>query len=134
MKIIRNFTKRDKKVLCVYLLTIIIAYYIIHDKLLAGFISIIILLFIEQRYTLAKIIRLDEITKSNYPDVYIEIDKSDSLDKLYAIINEKGDSKIKITIHEKEKKYLFELKERRKFNYEMLKNLNKEQYIKKITV
>ena len=60
MKIIRNFTKRDKKVLCVYLLTIIIACYIIHDKLLAGFISIIILLFIEQRYTLSKILRSDE--------------------------------------------------------------------------
>ena len=87
-----------------------------------------------RRINVRKIISLEEITKSNYPDVCIEIDKSDSLDKLYAIIKEKGDSKIKISIHEKEKKYLFELKDRRKFNYEMLKNLNKEQYIKKITV
>jgi DNA polymerase III subunit alpha len=87
-----------------------------------------------RRINVRKIISLEEITKSNYPDVYIEIDKSDSLDKLYAIIKEKGDSKIKISIYEKEKKYLFELKDRRKFNYEMLKNLNKEQYIKKITV
>ena len=32
------------------------------------------------------------------------------------------------------KNYLFELKDRRKFNYETFKMLNKEQYIKKIRV
>ncbi|SVD18937.1 uncharacterized protein METZ01_LOCUS371791, partial [marine metagenome] len=30
--------------------------------------------------------------------------------------------------------YLFELKEKRKFSYETLKNLNKEDFIKKISV
>ena len=54
--------------------------------------------------------------------------------ELYKKINEKGDSKIKISIEENDKNYLFELKDKRKFNYEMLKFLNNEPYIKKITV
>ena len=75
MRIYRYLTKRDKKVLCVYLSTIITAFYIINDKLLAGFISIIILLFIEQRYTLSKILRL-----SNQNNIQME-----AMQSLYAI-------------------------------------------------
>jgi hypothetical protein len=33
-----------------------------------------------------------------------------------------------------DKNYLFELKDKRKFDYETLKDLNKEQFIKKIRV
>ena len=66
--------------------------------------------------------------------MHIEIDKKDNLNKLYESIKEKGDSKINISINEKDKNYLFELKDKRKFDYKMLKNLNKEQYIKKIRV
>ena len=54
--------------------------------------------------------------------------------KLYESIKEKGDSKIKISIVERQKNYLFELKEKRKFDYETLKYLNKEPYIKKISI
>jgi len=56
------------------------------------------------------------------------------LKKLYERIKEKGDSKIKISIAEQHKNYLFELKDKRKFDYETLKHLNKERYIKKIRV
>ena len=42
--------------------------------------------------------------------------------------------KIKIHINHANKDYLFELKEKRKFNYEILKNLKKELFIKKISV
>ena len=66
--------------------------------------------------------------------MYIEIDASDNLEKLKETIKEKGDSKINIIINEKDKNYLFELKDKRKFNYETLKTLNKEHYIKKIRV
>ena len=41
---------------------------------------------------------------------------------------------IKISINENDKNYIFELKNKRKFNFELLKVLNKEQYIKKIRV
>ena len=50
------------------------------------------------------------------------------------MINQKGDSKIKISVEENNKNYLFELKDKRKFNYQTLKFLNNEPYIKKITV
>ena len=62
------------------------------------------------------------------------IDKSDNLDKLYQSLKEKGDSVIKISIYETGKNYLFQLKDKRKFNYETYKNLNKERFIKKISV
>ena len=54
--------------------------------------------------------------------------------KLYETIKEKGNSKIKISITKEDKNYLFELKDKRKFDYETLKYLNKEHYIKKINI
>ena len=54
--------------------------------------------------------------------------------KLYEVIKEKGNSKIKILIKKKDKNYLFELKDKRKFDYETLKYLNKEHYITKINL
>ena len=77
---------------------------------------------------------LDEIINQNYSDVHIELKNADSLKKLYENIRKEGASKIKITINNGDKNYLFELKEKRKFDYEMLKTLNKEDYIKKISV
>ena len=47
---------------------------------------------------------------------------------------DKGTSKIRISVENKDKNYLFELKDKRKFDYETLKNLNKEAFIKKINV
>ena len=77
---------------------------------------------------------LDQVIKLNYPNVEIQMHNADDLDKLYKVINEKGNSKIKIYIKKDDKNYLFELRDKRKFNYETLKYLNKEQYIKKISV
>ena len=87
-----------------------------------------------RRMNIRKIFSLEQIAKLNYTNVHIEIDKSDSLEKLYENIKEKGNSKIKISILEKDKNYLFELKDKRKFDYETLKYLNQEPYIKKISV
>ena len=87
-----------------------------------------------RRINVRKIVSLEDIAKLNYSTVYIEIDTSDSLKKLYENIKERGDSKIKISIAEQHKNYLFELKDKRKFDYETLKHLNQEPYIKKISV
>ena len=80
------------------------------------------------------ILSLEELTKKNYSHVHIEIDKADNLEKLYENIKEKGNSKIKISVNNENKNYLFELKDKRKFDFETLKHLNKEHYIKKISV
>jgi DNA polymerase-3 subunit alpha len=87
-----------------------------------------------RRINVRKIISLDELIKKNYINVSIEIDKSDSLKKLYENIKEKGDTVIKISIAEDNKNYLFELKDKRKFDYNTLKHLNQEPYIKKINI
>ena len=74
--------------------------------------------------------------ESSYVDDNVEIQMSshDDLNKLYEFIKEKGNSKIKISIRSEKKNYLFELKEKRKFDYETFKYLNKVPYIKKISV
>ena len=87
-----------------------------------------------RRINVRKIVSLEDIVKANYEDVYIEVDTADNLKKLYESIKEKGNSKIKISIVKEDKKYLFELKDKRKFDYETLKYLNREPYIKKISV
>ena len=87
-----------------------------------------------RRVNVRKIVSLEDITKMNYNVVHIEIDSSKSLKKLEEKIKEKGNSKIKISIKENDKSYIFELKDGRKFDFQMLKKLNKEHYIKQIRV
>jgi len=87
-----------------------------------------------RRINVRKIVSLEEISKLSYNNVHIEINTPDNLKKLYESIKEKGDSKIMISIVTKDKNYLFELKEKRKFDYDTLKFLNQEPYIKKISV
>ena len=87
-----------------------------------------------RRISLRKIISLDEVTKVNYTNVEIHLRDTNDLEKLYEVIKTKGDSKIKISIENKNKNYLFELKDKRKFDYETLKYLNNEHYIKKINI
>ena len=87
-----------------------------------------------RRMNVRKIVSLDKIIKLDYNNVQIEIKDEDDLKKLYEVIKEKGNSKIKISINKEKKNYLFELNDKRKFNYETLKLLNKEHYIKKISV
>ena len=87
-----------------------------------------------RRINVRKIVSLDKIINFNYNNVQIEINDEDDLKKLYEVIKEKGNSKIKISINNENKNYLFELNDKRKFDYETLKLLNKEHYIKKISV
>jgi DNA polymerase III subunit alpha len=86
-----------------------------------------------RRINVRKIVSFDKITKLSYDNVEIQLNDTESLDKLYDAIKEKGKSKIKISITKEDKSYLFELKDRRKFDYETLKHLNNENYIKKIS-
>ena len=87
-----------------------------------------------RRINVRKVIPLEDLTKSDYNNVHIEIDSINNLERLYETIKEKGETKINISIADKNKNYLFELKNKRKFDYKMFENLNKQQYIKKIRV
>ena len=87
-----------------------------------------------RRINVRKILSLDKIINDSYDKVKIEVNSADSLEKLYEAIKEKGDSKIEICISDENKNYSFELKNKRKFDYETLKYLNKEEYIKKISL
>ena len=87
-----------------------------------------------KRLNVRKIVSLEKIANQSYTNVEIEIHDANNLKKLYEVIKEKGNSKIKISIRNENKNYLFELKDKRKFDYETLKQLNNERYIKKIRV
>ncbi len=87
-----------------------------------------------RRINVRKIVNLETIIKQSYTNVEIEVYNANDLKQLYEAIKQKGDSKIKISIINENKNYLFELKDKRKFDHQTLKNLNKEQYIKKINV
>ena len=87
-----------------------------------------------RRISVRKIVPIENVVKQNYNNVHIELESSNDLDKLYDTIKEKGDTKIKISINEVGKKYLFELKEKRKFDAKTFESLNKERFIKKINV
>ena len=87
-----------------------------------------------RRISVRKILSLEEATKLNYNNVYIEVKKSSNFENLSNVINKKGTSGIKISVVENNTNYLFELRDKRKFDLETLKNLNKEPYIKKIIV
>ena len=87
-----------------------------------------------RRLVVRNIVSLSKLAEEHYSNVLIELHNSKSLNKLYESIKEEGDTKIKISINENDKNYIFELKNKRKFNFELLKVLNKEQYIKKISV
>ena len=77
----------------------------------------------------SKIVSLDEALKIDYSNVEIQVSNMDNLDRLYEVIKDKGSSKIKISFENKNKTYLFELKEKRKFDNETLKNLPAGIYI-----
>ena len=87
-----------------------------------------------RRINVRKIVSLNNITERNYSNVEIQVHSAEHLEKLYEVIKDKGDSRIKISIQKEDKNYLFELKDKRKFDYETLKHLNKEHYIKKISI
>ena len=87
-----------------------------------------------RRINVRKIVSLGEVTKFSYSSVEIQVRNAADLDKLYEVIKDKGDSKIKITIEDNNKNYLFELKDKRRFDHETLKYLNNEHYIKKINL
>ena len=87
-----------------------------------------------RRISVRRITSLDKVNRHSYNNVNIEIYDTKDLDKLNQIIKEKGNSKIKIIFNKENKNYLFELKDKRKFDYETYKYLNKEHYIKKISI
>jgi len=87
-----------------------------------------------RRISVRKIVSLNQAVKFNYSSVEIQVRNAEDLDKLYEVIKDKGDSKIKISIENNNKNYMFELKDKRKFDYETFKYLNKERYIKKINL
>ena len=76
----------------------------------------------------------EEIVKKDYDNVYIELENVENFKTISSKIEKKGQSKIKFLIRNNKKNYSFELKDKRKFDYNTLKTLKKEPNVRKITI
>ena len=64
----------------------------------------------------------------------IEIEKQENLNELSKCLNVAGNTKIKVVIINEKNKFLFELKNKRKLNSGLVKDLRKHDFIRKISI
>jgi len=77
---------------------------------------------------------LKEISKKDYELATIEIEKKENLDELSKCLNISGNTKIKVVIIDEKNKFLFELKNKRKLNSGLVKDLRKHDFVRKISI
>ena len=85
-----------------------------------------------KKISVKKLVSLNDISKQSISKITFEIEKLEYLKNLSALISEKGNTNVKIVVHNNSKNLIFELSERRKINPEILKSLKNEPYLKKI--
>ena len=87
-----------------------------------------------KRISVIKIVSLKEISKKDYELATIEIEKKENLDELSKCLNISGNTKIKVVIIDEKNKFLFELKNKRKLNSGLVKDLRKHDFVRKISI
>ena len=87
-----------------------------------------------KRFSVRKLVSLNEISKQSIPKITFEIERLDNLKVLQDLIYEKGDTNVKIVIQNNSNNLIFELSEKRKINTGKLKLLKKEPYLKRINL
>ena len=86
-----------------------------------------------KRINVKKIVSLKELSKISFSNITLEISDYNNLEGLSKIINEKGETSVKIKIKDNEKKMVFVLSNKRKINKDILRMLKKEPYLKRIS-
>ena len=87
-----------------------------------------------KRFSVIKIVSLKEVSKKDYELATIEIEKQENLDELSKYLNVAGNTKIKVVVIDKKNKFLFELKNKRKLNPGLVKDLRKHDFVRKISI
>ena len=86
-----------------------------------------------RRINIKNIVPLDDFIKQSYDSVIIEINGKSKLGELKNLLNENGKTKIQIKVKRESKIYIFSLKNPRKFNFSIFRNLRSKEYVKKIS-
>jgi len=82
-----------------------------------------------RRINVRNLISLKDINKQSLVNIAFEIKKKEDLKKISPFINERGSTSVKIKIKDYDKIAVFELKDKRKINNEILKKLKKEGFL-----
>ena len=68
-----------------------------------------------------------------YENISIELHENYNLKELQEYLKEKGETKIRLIIPEKNKKIIFNLENSRKFDLNVFNDVKSKEYVKKIT-
>ncbi len=88
---------------------------------------------ITRRVNIKNIVPLDDFIKKTYDKVTIEINGNSNLNELSDLLKESGETQVHIKVLKESKIYLFSLKNPRKFNFNIFKNIRGKEYVKKIS-
>ena len=86
----------------------------------------------KRRINVKKILSLEELVSKPYSSITIEIRNNYNLEELQKILNQKGNTKIKLIVNDKNKKVNYTLNNNRKFDLSDFKALKSKQYVEKI--
>ncbi len=87
----------------------------------------------QRRINVKKIISLDEMINYNYKRVSIEVDEKLNFNEFKNLLDEKGETEIKIILRQKNKKITFILEKPRKFDLKLFNKVKNNEFVKKIT-
>jgi DNA polymerase III subunit alpha len=85
------------------------------------------------RVNIRKILVLSDMINKPYENISIELHENYNLKELQEYLKEKGETKIRLIIPEKNKKIIFNLENSRKFDLNVFNDVKSKEYVKKIT-
>ena len=87
----------------------------------------------QRRINVKKIISINELVNYNYKNVSIEVDEKLDFKEFKKLLNEKGDTEIKLILNQRDKKIIFKLENPRKFDLKLFNKVKNNEFVKKIT-
>ena len=87
----------------------------------------------QDRINIKKLIDLSDLVNKTYESISIELNDKKKIRELSELLIKNGETKINIIFNENNKKLMFELKQTRKFDFDLFCLIKNKEYIKKIS-
>ena len=85
------------------------------------------------RVNIKKIVDLSDLVNKTYEKVSIELHDKEKLNELNELLKNNGETKINVILRDKNKNYSFELKNARKFDFNLFSLIKNKEYVEKIS-
>ena len=85
------------------------------------------------RINIRKLIDLSDLVNKTYESISIELNDKKKIRELSELLIKNGETKINIIFNENNKKLMFELKQTRKFDFDLFCLIKNKEYVKKIS-